>query len=130
MFKKYMCLVLCMLMVLCTVSTTASAAHISVDGLSASYVSFTSGGTPFTSIPDSAATVTASVSVSNASANAAPVILWVGKYVYDILTDVKYVRQSIAGNATDVPVSVSIDGVQRETKGQRWKLGLNKNRRF
>ena len=116
MFKKYMCLVLSVLMVLCTISTTALAAQPSVDGLSASYISFTSGGAAFTEIPASAASVTANVNVSNASANASPVILWVGKYVDDVLTDVKYVRQTIAAGASNTPVSVTIDGVKKETE--------------
>ena len=60
MFKKYMCLALCLLMALGTMSTTASAAS-AVDALTASYVSFSDANGPITDLPASASTVKASV---------------------------------------------------------------------
>ena len=89
MFKKYMCLALCLLMALGTMSTTASAAS-SADALVASYVSFSDSTGVISDLPESESTVTASVTVSNNSSSASSVVLWVGKFVDDVLTDVTY----------------------------------------
>ncbi len=113
MFKKYMCLALCLLMALGTMSTTASAAS-SADALVASYVSFSDSTGVISDLPESESTVTASVAVSNNSSRASSVVLWVGKFVDDVLTDVTYQQQDIAGNAQDVTVSASLDGVKKD----------------
>lgn len=117
MFKKYMCLVLCILMALSAMSTTALAANVAVDGLTATHVTFTdASGEAITKLPAKASTVKASVNVSNTSAADAPVILWVGKYESDVLTDVAVTRRVISAGATDVSVSVAIDDVERNEK--------------
>lgn len=114
MFKKYMCLVLCILMALGTMSTTALAANVVVDGLTATHVTFTDAtGGAITKLPATASKVKANVNVSNVSTTDAPVILWVGKYESDVLTDVAVTRQVISAGATDVAVSVTMDGVER-----------------
>ncbi len=78
MFKKYMCLALCLLMALGTMSTTASAAS-AADALTASYVSFSDANGPITDLPASASKVTASVTVSNNSASASSVVFMGGQ---------------------------------------------------
>ena len=113
MFKKYMCLALCLLMALGTMSTTASAAS-AADALTASYVSFSDANGPITDLPASASTVRASVSVSNNSASASSVVLWVGKYVDEVLTDIKYTEAEVAAGAQNTPVSVSMDNVAKD----------------
>ena len=113
MFKKYMCLALCLLMALGTMSTTASAAS-SADALVASYVSFSDSTGVISDLPESESTVTASVTVSNNSSSASSVVLWVGKFVDDVLTDVTYQQQEVAGNAQDVTISASLDGVKKD----------------
>lgn len=113
MFKKYMCLALCLLMALGTMSTTASAAS-SADALVASYVSFSDSTGVISDLPESESTVTASVTVSNNSSRASSVVLWVGKFVDDVLTDVTYQQQEVAGNAQDVTISASLDGVKKD----------------
>lgn len=113
MFKKYMCLALCLLMALGTMSTTASAAS-AVDALTASYVSFSDANGPITDLPASASTVKASVTVSNNSASASSVVLWVGKYVDEVLTDIKYTEAEVAAGAQNTPVSVSMDNVAKD----------------
>ena len=90
MFKKYMCLALCVFMVLGAMTTTASAAE-AVDTLSASSVTFTdAAGTPLTALPGTAGTVKAAVTVTNSGEAAQPIVFWVGKYVADVLVDVAY----------------------------------------
>ena len=113
MFKKYMCLALCLLMALGTMSTTASAAS-AADALTASYVSFSDANGPITDLPASASKVTASVTVSNNSASASSVVLWVGKYVDEVLTDIKYTEAEVAAGAQNTPVSVSMDNVAKD----------------
>ncbi len=117
MFKKYMCLVLCLLMALGAMTTTASAANVVVDGLTATHVTFMNeANMQITEMPANASVVTANVKVSNTTATAAPVILWVGKYESDVLTDVAIVKQEIAAGATNVPVSVSMANVVRNQR--------------
>lgn len=90
MFKKYMCLALCVFMVLGAMTTTASAAE-AVDTLSASSVTFTdAAGTPLTALPGTAGTVKSAVTVTNSGEAAQPIVFWVGKYVADVLVDVAY----------------------------------------
>ena len=113
MFKKYMCLALCLLMALGTMSTTASAAS-SADALVASYVSFSDSTGAISDLPESESTITASVTVSNNSSKASSVVLWVGKFVDDVLTDVTYVEHPLAGNEQGAVVTASLDGIKKD----------------
>ncbi len=113
MFKKYMCLALCLLLALGTMSTTASAAS-SADALVASYVSFSDSTGVISDLPENESTITASVTVSNNSSKASSVVLWVGKFVDDVLTDVTYVEHPLAGNEQGAVVTASLDGIKKD----------------
>ena len=78
------------------------------------YVSFSDSTGVISDLPESESTVTASVTVSNNSSRASSVVLWVGKFVDDVLTDVTYQQQEVAGNAQDVTISASLDGVKKD----------------
>ena len=56
---------------------------------------FSDANGPITDLPASASKVTASVTVSNNSASASSVVLWVGKYVDEVLTDIKSQKQRL-----------------------------------
>lgn len=115
MFKKYMCLALCLLMVLGTMGTAASAASLGVDGLTVSPVVFKGeGGAVLSDLPETASTVTASVTVSNNSAKSSPVVLWVGKFVNDVLVDVDYSSQTLDANQQDAALSAALSDVVKD----------------
>ena len=114
MFKKYMCLALCLLLALGTMTTTASAASLAVDGLVVSHVSFSDANGPVADLPETASSVTANVTVSNNSATNSSVVLWVGKFVDDVLTEVKYDQKTLTANEQNVSFSATLDNVAKD----------------
>ena len=114
MFKKYMCLALCLLLALGTMTTTASAASLAVDGLVVSHVSFADANGPVTDLPETASSVTASVTVSNNSAVNSSVVLAMGKFVDDVLVDIKYDQKTLTANEQNVAFSATLDNVAKD----------------
>lgn len=75
MFKKFLCIALSLMMVLCTVSVTGFAASYESADLVASHVTFAESDTA------DGKTVTASISVQNVSeTNSGSAVFWIGKY--------------------------------------------------
>ena len=117
MFKKYICLTLCLIMTLCTMSTTVSAVSLPVGDLAASAVTFKNGATVITDLPTSASTISATVTISNINPSAVSpsnAVFWVGKYVDDVLEAVVYDRVTLAAGASQ-NVTVNMSGVQKLT---------------
>ena len=118
MFKKYLCLMLCVLLAFSTLSTAAFAADYiySVNNLSASVVTFTVGGNDVIDLPTTESTVTATVDVTNASAGSQNAVFWIGKYVDGVLEDVVYDNDtSLIGPGATTTFSATMSNVKKET---------------
>jgi len=116
-FKKYLCLMLCVLLALSTLSTAAFAANYtySVNNLSASAVTFTVGGNAVIDLPTTESSVTATVNVTNSDASAQGVVFWIGKYVDGVLEDVVYCSDTSVAAAATEELSATISNVKKET---------------
>ncbi len=98
MFKKFMCFALSIMMVFCTISTTAFAASHEVDDVVVSHVTFTEDGK---------ATVTIA---NNSEADSKNVVFWLGEYVDGVLVESKQteVITLAAGAKTDPALELSL----------------------
>lgn len=114
MFKKFLCIALSLMMVLCTVSVTGFAASYESGNLVASHVTFTDTATA------DGKTVTAQIDVTNTSSDTesggATAVFWIGKYDNNnVLVAFDKADVSVGAGQTKQPtVSVSVAADEKD----------------
>lgn len=120
MFKRTLCVVLSVLMVLSFLAVPALAVPADVVGLTASSVLFAdAGGTTITSLTAGEA-VSATATVTNSSAAAKDAVIWVATYDNDAMISVSSQKTTIAAGASQL-ITVSTEAMPADVSNVKLK---------